>query len=565
MSQDENVFRVGLCLAGAVSAGAYTAGVIDALIEALDDWEKRRNMKGTPSHRVEIPVIGGASAGGMTAIITAAALHTELKYVKEPGSDLLAERPENHLYHSWVDLTGSDMISAMLDTTDIEREGVISLLNSDFIDQIAARAIQVQMASHRHPYFSESLKLFTTLSSLNGLEYNVAFNTSDPENARYHMKIHNDYACFQLSPASKEIVSGMEKEGNFNKGWMPLNFYKGLNADLARDAAMATGAFPLGLRSRFVKRKSGYVNALDWLSQATATMKLKDPEYLTLNVDGGLINNEPFIKISDVLGELTQQDADDRQYFARFRSTVLMVDPFPSVQSEVYTPKQHLLRVAGSTFSAMMNQMRAKPRHLRDAMAEDCAGQFLIAPSREIQHEDGSIEKVAGERAIACGVLDGFGGFLSKEFRIHDYFLGRFNCKRFLRDYFTIPEKDIATNPIFRHGYQGLNLDQFRSRSDKQKIQIIPMFSTEQEYLFPQIKFSSGGTWPQIELRKIQAYEKAIKKRIQKILLNTAELNKFNQFLLWGGAKVLLNRTLTNSVMGAIEKSLKKWDLVKER
>jgi hypothetical protein len=33
------VCEIGLVLAGAVSAGAYTAGVIDFLIEALDAWE----------------------------------------------------------------------------------------------------------------------------------------------------------------------------------------------------------------------------------------------------------------------------------------------------------------------------------------------------------------------------------------------------------------------------------------------------------------------------------------------------------------------------------------------
>ena len=31
-------FRIGVNMAGAVSAGAYTAGVLDFLIEALDTW-----------------------------------------------------------------------------------------------------------------------------------------------------------------------------------------------------------------------------------------------------------------------------------------------------------------------------------------------------------------------------------------------------------------------------------------------------------------------------------------------------------------------------------------------
>ena len=40
---EDKTFHLGLCLAGAVSAGAYTAGVVDYLFEALDG--KRGKMK----------------------------------------------------------------------------------------------------------------------------------------------------------------------------------------------------------------------------------------------------------------------------------------------------------------------------------------------------------------------------------------------------------------------------------------------------------------------------------------------------------------------------------------
>ena len=41
-NQKSEPFKIGLCMAGAVSAGAYTAGVMDYLIEALDEWEKQK-------------------------------------------------------------------------------------------------------------------------------------------------------------------------------------------------------------------------------------------------------------------------------------------------------------------------------------------------------------------------------------------------------------------------------------------------------------------------------------------------------------------------------------------
>lgn len=73
------VFELGLVQAGAISAGAYTAGVIDFLIEAMDAWEKRKDHPDVPHHDVKLKVISGASAGGMTAAITAAALQSEFK------------------------------------------------------------------------------------------------------------------------------------------------------------------------------------------------------------------------------------------------------------------------------------------------------------------------------------------------------------------------------------------------------------------------------------------------------------------------------------------------------
>jgi hypothetical protein len=38
-------FQIALALSGAISAGAYTAGVFDFLIQALDEWENARTGK----------------------------------------------------------------------------------------------------------------------------------------------------------------------------------------------------------------------------------------------------------------------------------------------------------------------------------------------------------------------------------------------------------------------------------------------------------------------------------------------------------------------------------------
>ena len=104
---NDNTIYIGLTMAGAVSAGAYTAGVIDYLIETLDEWEKRKKdgTENTPMHDVEIPAIGGASAGGMTSIIMASLLHDVFDPVRKAPQNILEEIKGNKLYHSWVDLT----------------------------------------------------------------------------------------------------------------------------------------------------------------------------------------------------------------------------------------------------------------------------------------------------------------------------------------------------------------------------------------------------------------------------------------------------------------------------
>ena len=67
-------FRIGLALAGAISAGAYTAGVIDFLIEALEAWEQARGQAGVPDHRTGLKVMAGASAGAITGAVSLIAL-----------------------------------------------------------------------------------------------------------------------------------------------------------------------------------------------------------------------------------------------------------------------------------------------------------------------------------------------------------------------------------------------------------------------------------------------------------------------------------------------------------
>ncbi|MGE3936639.1 MAG: hypothetical protein AB7F67_25465, partial [Rhodospirillaceae bacterium] len=77
-------FEIGLVMAGAISAGAYTAGVIDFLVQALDEWQRAKDdgAPDVPSHDTVIKVMTGASAGGITAAIATAAFGGDIEAIE---------------------------------------------------------------------------------------------------------------------------------------------------------------------------------------------------------------------------------------------------------------------------------------------------------------------------------------------------------------------------------------------------------------------------------------------------------------------------------------------------
>ncbi len=198
MSQD-NKYHIGLCMAGAVSAGAYTAGVMDYLIEALDKWEK---LKGTdesiPTHDVRIDVIGGASAGGMTSIIAAIALQKKF--------DPICKLPEdggtgNPFFDSWVNLASKNMMRLMLNNSDFENDKTVkSIFNSSFIDTVAGKAICTFTPGEAgRKYIKNDLDVFVILSNLTGVPYQIKFRGNSTSAETYKMASFRDVGHFYFS------------------------------------------------------------------------------------------------------------------------------------------------------------------------------------------------------------------------------------------------------------------------------------------------------------------------------------------------------------------------------
>ncbi|MFP9115118.1 patatin-like phospholipase family protein [Flavobacterium sp. RHBU_3] len=530
---ENNTFHAGICMAGAVSAGAYTAGVMDYLIEALENWEKAKKLQsegklsGIPKHNFKIEVLGGASAGGMTAAISARGLQENFEPITQQNVNTAGTANANPFYNSWVNLketAKADMMALMLDTSDIDKDinnsfkEVRAGLNSSFIKDIASDLLGKPVTkSYTRTYVAEDLDIFTTLTNLRGFLYEVKFKTASVDRT-HRMRMHRDYAFFSLD--------------NNKNGYIPLDFKLNNNAtEILKAAAMGTGAFPVGLESRELNREVSYIannkylNLMKNKGGAKYELVAETGSFESLNVDGGVINNEPY-EITESLLEDRQGTTDLKRSAATFDSVVLMIDPFPN-DDEILPPykiKKAWKNVLPSILSAMRGQLMMKDAEIERAYTDDDFTRFMILPER--YNKNNKRQKYT----IACGALGGFSGFLSKEFRKHDYFLGRRNCQRFLEKYFNAPES--AKNPILESGYEedtkfGITL----TNEGKKLLALIPdmrvegnettgykIVAPQEEGIYP---------YPKLSLKYIIGLKDKIEKRLECIINNV--LNEYKE------------------------------------
>ena len=432
-------FDLGLVMAGAVSGGAYAAGVVDFLIQALDAWEaaKADGDKGIPGHDVRIRAMSGASAGAITAAIAANAFASET----EPVTDV--ERPPapelNRLYDSWVRQID---ISKLLGRQDIDRTGhVISLLDSTGLERIAALALQTERRTARRPYIDDPLALFLTVSNLRGVPYGFHVFGHEPD-TRYGMFNHMDDMRFAVGTGRKPLAGARTLD--------PADAPDGGHWPALTQAALASGAFPLGLAPRVLDRPASDFDAR--LGRKPAWETPPEP-YSFLCVDGGLMNNEPLeLARRHLSGGANRKNPREGEKASR---AVVMIDPFPNeVAFDMgWQPDTRLTRVFLAMFTALKNQARFKPEELALAEDDGVYSRFMISPSRQ----DSQGRPV--EPAMAAGILGGFGAFFDESFRRHDFQLGRRNCQAFLRWHLSLPE----TNPLFA-GMDAALRDRFHVR-----------------------------------------------------------------------------------------------------
>jgi len=447
----EKPFELGLVGAGAISAGAYTAGVIDFLIQALDAWyDSKGKNNNAPPHDIKISVFSGASAGAITAALAAGYIGSNQNPIttQEEG-DSEAGR-QNNLFESWVNRID---IKRLLETKDLEKgNNVLSLLDSSVLLEIANSGLDVEPRQKRRPYIPDNFELLLTVTNLRGVPYE--FELIGDQSKNYDMTMHADYVHFRINDSGNGWLPDrvLMRWGEFGES-SPIK-------EKLKLSALASGAFPVGLAPRIlfhsIAPKTDFGDYYSSRTWPIPTPESKNPhQCITMEsiqacwgqaekpfiydfqcVDGGVMNNEPLELARRILADGA---ARNERSGALANKAILLIDPFPNYSpfELKYQPATDLFNIVFKLFDALKNQARFKPDELELAGDPDVYSRFMIAPKR-----DGS----NGETyPIACGLIGGFGGFLSRKFRTHDFFLGRRNTQKFIRDHLVLPEN----NPLF--------------------------------------------------------------------------------------------------------------------
>jgi len=461
-------FVLAVTMAGAVSAGAYNAGVFDFLVQALEEWELAKaadlgrdaSQRSVPNHRVIIPVVTGASAGGVVAALGLLALSANVSLPKGDADKARCVLPL--LYQAWVEsisFTGNGAKNdGLLGAADLERDKpLLALLDATSIDQMAKRIIHGATKDQNvRPYICSVLHLFLTVTNLRGIPFKIGFNSSSRSDGHI-MSLHGDRVHYRLEGFGT---------ARFQSEWLRRYQDDGIGASIKDlrnpkfqeefvESAIATGAFPVGLPARMIRPNRAHYSARAWPYSAMDDLGRIEPHWPAgtnqqpyavdfAASDGGIVDNEPFeiarwtiMKVPGKQNNPCAKEAD---------RAVLLIDPFPEppsfdpdLSTEEINTQAWLRSVIMALFPALKNQARVKAIDLARTTNMKVFSRFMVAPSRQIGA--GEDEKDAAD-PLACGVLGAFGGFLQRSFPEHDYQLGRRNCQKFLRDHFVLDKEN---------------------------------------------------------------------------------------------------------------------------
>jgi hypothetical protein len=437
-------FEIGISLTGTVSAGAYTAGVVDFLLQALEEWHKAKKADqdrfGTdyskwrvPSHEVTIRGLSGASGGGVMTGLILNNIGKDFKPVTQPTTTATG----NDFFDAWVLNLG---IEQLLSTEDLAQNQIKALLNARAIPNIADRTLQKSNfgSTYKRPYIDPHLFTLVTVANLAGIPTEITFaNTPDLTSVYYK---HTDYQMIELLQDGNQ-----QYEEAF---LLPIDIHNtGFDNGYAQLKALClcTCAFPAAFKAQPL---TTLISTYKLRNSGNAWDRFPGDSYSFLCADGGIFNTEPFQLLHDKLlrkGDNPKNPTDPDHLFRAIIS-VAPLELFDPINTKPDITKDNLKQSLLPVLSSLREDAVMTDEQIQLAFDENYYSRYIITPTR-------SSSATANDRqtpAICATTLGAFGAFLSQDFRLHDYFLGRRNAQQFLRRHFAIPLSSLANNEIFK-------------------------------------------------------------------------------------------------------------------
>jgi hypothetical protein len=266
--------RLAITISGAVSLGSYEAGVLYEICEALRQHNEDPETIANPADRIEIDVLTGASAGGMTAVIAAQSLLYSGNALDNPR--------DNPFYNPWVTdisldglLTPDSKPKPAFPDLPAPEDPTKSIFSSNLIEKLAYKYVTGRYDKGTpspgvpHPAAAKQIRLGLALSNLNGVAYSYPLRVKQSGDDQSF-----GYARFQDQMTGFFTPDGSDGKDSLS-AWTPW-----------RNAAVSCGAFPFAFRVKELHRLEDEYpknHRVPW------SIPARDFAY----TDGGVFQNEP--------------------------------------------------------------------------------------------------------------------------------------------------------------------------------------------------------------------------------------------------------------------------------
>jgi hypothetical protein len=371
--------KLAITISGAVSLGAFEAGALYEVLSCLD--HHNRNLELDDNNRIEVDVLTGSSAGGMSAVILA----HKLLYDKED----LARPYDNALHRAWVERAD---LGKLLELDGDNPE--LSILSTNCLSRIANECIPFvsSCSTMPHPACAKTVRIGLTLSNLNGIDYSVAIYGGDVSESLAaglsnvaatgtDALEHSRTGRFVYTRYQDELVETFTQGAYYPADWKAI-----------REAAVVCGAFPFAFRAMELWRPRDFYTARG----ATGFPPTGDRYLFT---DGGVFQNEPLGLAKNLVDEVDSGHTSGQERY------YLYIAPCARTSSREGQPikagDMTVVHMGAALAKAVFNEARFQDWVLAERINQDVV--LLDARARELIDLLLSHDVTGANRSLSAG------------------------------------------------------------------------------------------------------------------------------------------------------------------